>query len=238
MTEKAKILVIEDEQAIRNGIMDVLVYHGFETDVAEDGITGLTKALTGAFDLILLDVMLPGKNGFDICQSVRKKFPEQAIIMLTAKTAEEDIVEGLSSGADDYVAKPFSVTQLILRIKAVLRRTKIQDVAEDKIILSPDVTLNPLNLNGEIYGTLQNFTRKEMDILIYLRANPKRPVSRCELLNKVWGYDADLVLETRTVDIHMAKIRRKLEKNPAKPVYLVTIRGAGYRLMTKTESET
>ncbi|HFB65712.1 MAG TPA: response regulator transcription factor [Aeromonadales bacterium] len=237
MTDKAKILVIEDEAAIRNGIIDVLVYHGFEADAAEDGVSGLTKALTGAYDLILLDIMLPGKNGFEICQSVRQKFPEQAIIMLTAKTAEEDIIEGLSSGADDYVAKPFSVTQLMLRIKAVLRRTKVQDGTDDKIILGPEVTLDPLNLTGDIHGSLQKFTRKEMDILTYLRAHPKRPVPRNELLNKVWGYDPELVLETRTVDIHVAKIRRKLEKKPSNPIYLLTIRGAGYRLMTTTGSD-
>ncbi len=231
VNHKATILVVEDEQAIRNGIIDVLVYHGFEVDTATEGFSGLTKALTGAYDLILLDVMLPGKNGFDICQLVRQKFPEQAIIMLTAKTAEEDIVAGLSSGADDYVAKPFSVTQLVLRIKAVLRRTKIEPDSGDKITLSPTVTLDPLNLNGEIRGTRQNFTRKEMDILLYLNAHQKRPVPRSELLNKVWGYDAELVLETRTVDIHMAKIRRKLEENPAAPQFLVTVRGAGYRLM-------
>jgi len=237
MTMKSTILVVEDEKAIRLGVVDVLVYHGFRVDSAEDGLSGLSKSLTGQYDLILLDVMLPGINGFEICQKIRRKHPEQAIIMLTAKTTDEDIIAGLTSGADDYVAKPFSVAQLVLRIKAVLRRAKIHTVETGEIALSSTVKIDTLNLNGRIEGVLQVFTRKEIDIMQYLFQHNERPVSREELLNKVWGYDKELELETRTVDIHVAKIRRKIEQDPAYPKYLVTVRGAGYRMLVSKHSK-
>ena len=125
MDRKIRLLVIEDETPIRVGLADVFVYHGYDVDTAEDGREGLAKALSGVFDLILLDIMLPGLDGFEICNRIREQDPEQPIIMLTAKTADEDIVRGLSLGADDYVAKPFSVAQLVLRAEAVLRRARI-----------------------------------------------------------------------------------------------------------------
>ena len=125
MDRKIRLLVVEDETSIRVGLADVFVYHGYEVDTAADGKEGLAKALSGTFDLILLDIMLPGLDGFEVCNRVRERDPEQPIIMLTAKTADEDIVRGLSLGADDYVAKPFSVAQLVLRVQAVLRRARI-----------------------------------------------------------------------------------------------------------------
>ena len=125
LNRKIRILIVEDEAAIRTGLIDVLVYHGYEVDFAEDGPSGLKKANSGRYDLILLDVMLPGMDGFEICDRIRQRDRDQAIIMLTAKTSDEDIIQGLSLGADDYVAKPFSVAQLVLRIQAVLRRAQI-----------------------------------------------------------------------------------------------------------------
>ena len=122
MSQKTRILIVEDEQAIRIGLCDVFVYHGFSVESASEGPEGLQKALTGRYDMILLDVMLPGMNGFDICNRVREQDRDQPIIMLTAKTSDEDIVQGLTLGADDYVAKPFSVAQLVLRVQAVLRQ--------------------------------------------------------------------------------------------------------------------
>jgi two-component system response regulator RegX3 len=229
---KTRILIVEDEVAIRTGLIDVFVYHGYDVDFADHGDDGLAKALTGDFDLILLDVMLPGMNGFEICNRIREQRREQAIIMLTAKSSDEDIIEGLTLGADDYVSKPFSVAQLVLRVEAVLRRTAILQTQSQKIKLGDDVIIDCLNLSCERSGDTQSFTRREIEILQYLHANSERPVSRDELLNKVWGYASDLELETRTVDIHIAKLRRKIEADPATPQYLVTVRGAGYRLLS------
>ncbi len=231
MQPKLRILIIEDEPAIRAGLIDVFVYHGYETETAAEGNEGLTKALTGCYDLILLDVMLPGMNGFDICQSIRQQDRDIAIIMLTAKTTDDDIIEGLSLGADDYVGKPFSVTQLVLRVKAVLRRSRLANQTDHLIRLSESVTIDCNNLNGQCDDLQLKFTRREIEILQYLTTNTHRPVSRDELLSKVWGYANHLHLETRTVDIHIAKLRRKIEPDPVQPRYLVTIRSAGYRLI-------
>lgn len=236
MENKAKILVIEDEEAIRTGLVDVLIYHGYLTESTEDGKNGLKQALTGQYDLILLDVMLPSMNGFAVCEKIRKEDPAQPIIMLTAKTSDEDIIQGLQLGADDYVAKPFSIAQLILRIQAVLRRSGFSNDSTNIIELGIEqqethIKIDTLNLTSKLNDQDIHFTRREMDILLYLSKYSDRPVARDELLNKIWGYPKDLDLETRTVDIHIAKLRRKIELDPAKPNHLLTIRGAGYRLM-------
>lgn len=233
MSAKIRILVVEDEEAIRTGLMDVLVYHGYDVDYAADGVVGLEKALGGTFALILLDVMLPGMNGFEICERIRSSDPDQPIIMLTAKTTDEDIIQGLSLGADDYVSKPFSVAQLVLRIQAVLRRSRIGMELDNTLSFGEEIDIDTRNLSGRRGDESISFTRREMDILQYLQANSERPVPRDELLSKVWGYAKDLDIETRTVDIHIAKLRRKIELNPADPRYLVTIRGAGYRLLAE-----
>lgn len=227
VNRKPSILVVEDEAAIRTGLVDVLVYHGFEVTAAADGRLGLELALNDRFDLLLLDVMLPGVDGFEICNRVREASRDQPIIMLTAKTADEDIIHGLTLGADDYVAKPFSVAQLVLRIQAVLRRALPS--TPDQLQLGA-MTITPLNLSGERAGREVAFTRREMDLLLHLAANSERAVSRDELLNKVWGYAENVDLETRTIDIHIAKLRRKIEADAAAPEYLLTVRGAGYRL--------
>ncbi len=234
MNAKPHILVVEDEVAIRTGLVDVLVFHGYDVTSADDGPTGLEHALKGSFDLILLDIMLPGMNGFDVCNAVREANKEQPIIMLTAKVSDDDIIRGLRLGADDYVAKPFSVEQLVLRIAAVLRRTR--DLEIEEIVLRSeghtDIVMDTLNLAGTRGEEHINFTRREMQILEYLYAHTERPVSRDELLCEVWGYAKDLDIETRTVDIHVAKLRRKLERDPKNPRHLTTVRGAGYRLVS------
>lgn len=234
--KNSRILIVEDEAAIRTGLIDVFVFHGYQVDFAEDGKEGLNKALSGDFDLIILDVMLPSMNGYDICKSIREKDKDQPIIMLTAKTADEDVIQGLSLGADDYVAKPFSVAQLVLRVQAVLRRSGKETKESSKINLSAERVIDTLNLCIDIGGeSKEQFTRREMQVVDYLFANHQRPVSRDELLAKVWGYDPELAIETRTVDIHIAKIRRKIEQDPKLPQFLVTVRGAGYRLMGEFE---
>jgi len=231
MQNKARILIVEDEVAIREGLVDVFVYHGYEVDFSGDGREGLEKALTGKFDLIMLDVMLPSMNGFEICNHVREHDRDQAIIMLTAKSSDKDIIEGLTLGADDYVAKPFSIAQLMLRVQAVLRRTRSIIEQDNKIVLGDELVIDTQNLSGQRANETLSFTRREIEILHYLQANSQRPVSRDELLNKVWGYAENVDIETRTVDIHIAKLRRKIELNSSEPRYLVTVRGAGYRLI-------
>jgi two-component system response regulator RegX3 len=181
--------------------------------------------------MILLDVMLPGMNGFDICNRIREQDKDQPIIMLTAKTSDEDIVQGLTLGADDYVAKPFSVAQLVLRVQAVLRRSRGGEAAQHMIRLDDQVEIDIRNLSGKRSGESLTFTRREMEILEYLYAHRDRPVPRDELLNKVWGYAKNSDIETRTVDIHIAKLRRKIEPDSSEPRFLTTVRGAGYRLL-------
>lgn len=231
MTRKPRILIIEDETAIRTGLVDVFVYHGYDIDFSAHGTEGLAKALSGKFDLVLLDVMLPGLNGFEICNRIREHSRDQAIIMLTAKSNDEDIIEGLSLGADDYVAKPFSVAQLVLRVQAVLRRSGHGLAQDSSIRLGDELTIDCRNLSGRRGPQALAFTRREIEILQYLQRHAERPVAREELLQKVWGYANHLAIETRTVDIHIAKLRRKIEADPAEPRFLITVRGAGYRLI-------
>jgi two-component system response regulator RegX3 len=171
--------------------------------------------------------MLPGIDGFEICNRIRQQDRQQPVIMLTAKSSDEDIVQGLTLGADDYVAKPFSVTQLVLRVQAVLRRSGIGETSTREIRLNNGLVIDTENLSAG--DTV--FTRREMDLLQYLAQQSGRPVAREELLARVWGYANHMEIETRTVDIHIAKLRRKIEADPANPGSIVTVRGAGYRLM-------
>ncbi len=230
---KQNLLIIEDEKAILQGLIDVFVFHGFAVDFAEDGQTGLDKALTGQFDLILLDVMLPSIDGFEICNKIREKDRQQAIIMLTAKSSEEDIITGLTLGADDYIAKPFSVRELVLRVNTVLRR-QLPDITENTILSIGEIDIDCANLIQLNSSAAQPhvFSRREIDILQYLKTHHHRPVSRDELLEQVWGYQQVDSIETRTVDIHIAKLRRKIENNPKSPSNLITVRGEGYRLLS------
>jgi len=243
MNKSASILIVEDESSIRVGLVDVLIYHGFDVDYAEEGFSGLEKALTREYDLILLDVMLPNLDGFEICKQIRESEKtqqfghkgEQPIIMLTAKSTDEDIINGLTLGADDYVAKPFSVSQLILRIKAVLRRTLTEQAPLKLIKLDDNRSVDLQNLTINIDGNSLPFTKREVEVMAFLHTNNERPVSREELLSAVWGYSKELDIETRTVDIHIARIRRKIEIDPKHPNFLITVRGAGYRLIGASE---
>ncbi len=232
MGRQISILVIEDEEAIREGLIDVLVFHKYDVDSAATGPEGLEKALTGKFDLILLDIMLPGMDGYEICDRIRAEDRNQPIIMLTAKTSDDEIIQGLKLGADDYVPKPFSIQQLVLRIEAVLRRSQVG------LELARTIDLGHIEIDTENLKGLQGseeiaFSRREIVVLSYLAQHPDRPISREELLLKVWGYARNLDIETRTVDIHIAKLRRKIEADPKAPENLITVRGAGYRLITE-----
>tara|TARA_R110002096_G_scaffold148274_3_gene308853 strand:- start:1213 stop:1914 length:702 start_codon:yes stop_codon:yes gene_type:complete len=230
MMRKLRILLVEDEEAIRTGLVDVLVFHGYDIDCAETGPAGLEKALTGKFDLILLDIMLPGMDGYEICNRIRAEDRNQPIIMLTAKSSDDEIVQGLKLGADDYVPKPFSIQELTLRIEAVLRRSQAgQEMARSLRV--GDIEIDTENLSAQKDGDEIMFTKREIEVLSYLAQNSDRAVSREELLSKVWGYARNLDIETRTVDIHIAKLRRKIETDNKAPEWLVTVRGAGYRLV-------
>lgn len=233
MTKEIRILVVEDEEAIRSGLSDVLVFHGYQVGCAATGPDGLRQALTGKFDLILLDIMLPGMDGYEICDRIRAEDPTQPIIMLTARTSDEEIIQGLKLGADDYVSKPFSIQQLVLRIEAVLRRSQVGQEQARTIRLG-NIEIDTENFSGVKGRDAIAFTKREIEVLSYLARNAGRPVSREELLLKVWGYARTLDIETRTVDIHIAKLRRKIEANPKQPEMLVTVRGAGYRLVTES----
>ncbi|PHS14378.1 MAG: DNA-binding response regulator [Kangiella sp.] len=236
MEKSASILIVEDEVAIRVGLVDVLIYHGYQVDYAEEGLSGLEKALTGKYDLILLDVMLPNIDGFNICTKIRKQDKAQPIIMLTAKSADEDIINGLTLGADDYVSKPFSVAQLILRVKAVLRRSVPETTEQTFIQLNGNRRIDLQNLCIQIGKENIPFTKREIEVLEYLQRHNQRPVTREELLSSVWGYSEEMEIETRTVDIHIARIRRKIEKDSKNPQFLITVRGAGYRLICDSVS--
>jgi len=232
MNRQIRILVVEDEEAIRAGLIDVLVFHGYDVDSAATGPDGLEKALTGKFDLVLLDIMLPGIDGYEICDRIRTEDRHQAVIMLTAKTSDEEIIQGLKLGADDYVPKPFSIQQLVLRIEAVLRRSQV-GAEMARTLRIGEIEIDTDNFCGVKDGNEIAFTKREIEMLSYLAQNSDRPVSREELLAKVWGYARNLDIETRTVDIHIAKLRRKIEADSKAPELLITVRGAGYRLVTE-----
>ncbi|MBU0730949.1 MAG: response regulator transcription factor [Proteobacteria bacterium] len=224
---KASILIVEDDAAILKGLLDVLVFNGYEAEGADDGARGLDKALRGRYDLIILDVMLPSMDGFAICSRVREKKPAQAIIMLTAKGAEEDIVTGFNSGADDYIHKPFSLRELMVRVEAVLRRAG-KNLGEVELELN-GIVFDGTRLSAASDGRTVELTRREIDIIVYLHQNKDRIVSKQELLGNVWNY-AVTDIETRTVDIHMLKLRKKIGELIGETPFIVTVRGEGYRL--------
>ena len=224
---KARILVVEDDAALLRGLLDVLVYNGYEVKGVEDGGRALDTGLQEAFDLILLDVMLPTLDGFSICKEIRKQKPEQGIIIITAKGSEDDIVTGFNAGADDYISKPFSLREVMVRVEAVLRRTGKNP--GDSEILFRDILFDGKNLIAKYQNQTAEMTRKEMDIIAYLHRYRDRIVSKKELLTEVWHY-ADADIETRTVDIHMLKLRKKIARLIGDSPFIATIRGEGYRL--------
>lgn len=210
------------------GLTDLFVFHGYEVESESDGKKGLARGLNGHYACIILDVMLPSINGFEICNTLRQHSRIQPIIMLTAKNTEEDIINGLTYGADDYVAKPFSTSELVLRVNALVRRSG-WTAKNETLALSTDVSICVQTLKGDSYKNEVKYTRREVETLVYL-LHQNRPVSREELLREVWGFKNTGNLDTRTVDIHIAKIRKKIETDPKSPRHLVTHRGEGYQL--------
>ena len=227
----SKILIVEDEKSISTIIAFNLKKEGFETDEALDGITGLNKALSGEHDLILLDVMLPGMDGFEILKRLREK-SRVPVIMVTAREEETDKILGLDTGADDYVTKPFSVRELMSRVKANIRRSQVS--AEPAAVQSDDrQTFGDIAVDKKLQavfkkGVQMELSQREYELICYFLDTPDRVISREELMEKVWGYEyyGDL----RAVDVAMRRLREKLEDDPAEPKYILTRRGAGYYL--------
>lgn len=224
---RASILVVEDDLAILKGLLDVFVFNGYQAKGLEDGGEGLRASLEEKYDLIILDVMLPTLDGFSICKAVRKKKPGQGIIILTAKGSEDDIVTGFRAGADDYVSKPFSLRELMVRVEAVLRRTG-KNLGDEQIRFK-GIFFDGKTLNASYENHTIELTRREMDIIVYLYRHMDRIVSKKELLTEVWQY-ADADIETRTVDIHILKLRKKITALMGNIPFILTIRGEGYRL--------
>ncbi|WP_018127982.1 response regulator transcription factor [Balneola vulgaris] len=230
--KKNKILVVEDEPSLIFTLQDTLESEGFEVIVSEEGEGAVDLVKEHRPDLMILDIMLPGKSGYDICKEIRELKFTFPIIMLTAKDQETDKVKGLELGADDYLTKPFGVKELLARIKARLRRsgtysnTDVVDIlklGEVKIDLSENEAYHPGDKVVEL-------TAREVELIRYLLSNANSPVSRDELLEKVWRYEYST--NTRTVDVHISKLRAKIEVHPDDPRYLITLHGVGYMLKT------
>ena len=229
---KKKVLVIEDEKRISKVLEVNLLMAGYLCDTAFDGEEGLEKALTGNFDLILLDIMLPKRDGFSVCREIRKKL-STPIIMVTAKEEEIDKVMGLDLGADDYVTKPFSVKVLLARIKANIRRSSgefvelRQPAPTEGLIVIRGLTIDTKNFRVTKDGREIELSRKEFEVLVFLASHPDELFSLEELLEKVWGYE-DFFGGIRTVDVTMSRLRSKIEDKPAEPEYILTKRTKGY----------
>lgn len=223
----SRILIIEDDKSIAELERDYLELNGFEVTICEDGEKGLEEALGGSYDLILLDLMLPGTDGFDICRRVREKH-NTPIIIVSAKHEDIDKIRGLGLGADDYMTKPFSPGEMVARVRAHLNRyERLIGSGKNEVIeirgLKIDRTARKVWVNGEE----KNLTAREFDLLAFLASNPNHVYSRDELFREIWGMES--VGDIATVTVHIKKIREKVELNSAKPQYIETIWGVGYR---------
>ncbi len=226
----SKILVVDDEQNMRSGLKDNLEFEGYEVEIAQDGEEGLKKILDNFYNLIILDVMMPKMNGFDVCKAARKNGIITPIILLTAKGEEIDKVLGLEIGADDYVTKPFSLRELLARVKAILRRGENLTMNESEREIK--IGKLDINFNGFKATSKQkdvSMSHKEFEILHYLWKRRNTTVSRDDLLSEIWGYDENPT--TRTVDNFILKLRQKVEIDPNHPKVIITVHGIGYKMV-------
>lgn len=226
MSERPTILVVEDEPAIRRGLCDLLAFHGYAPTGAEDGAVGRQLMMQGPWNLVILDVMLPHVDGVTLCRELREARPAQPILMLTAKGSEADILGGFEAGCDDYVAKPFSLPQLVARVAALCRRSATQPA---KLVLGP-VEVDPGQLIARRDEVEVELSPRDVAVLEHLWTHRERVVPRSELLSEVWGFARVDRVETRAVDMHIAKLRRKLAAVAGELAVIETVRGAGYRL--------
>ncbi|MHA6483273.1 response regulator transcription factor [Paenibacillus sp. strain BS8-2] len=227
-----KVLVIEDEPTLARLLSYNLTQEGYETTVIDHGSEGLQTALQRSFDLIILDIMLPGMNGFEVLSRLRQHGVRTPIIILTARNAEEEVVQGLKHGADDYITKPFGVAELLARVSAVLRRTQNEDPApvtsNEKVIAVGDLAIYPEKYEVVVNGESIPLRPKEFEVLLYLVQRPGMVITRDDLMNIVWGFD--YIGGQRTVDVHVSSLRKKLELGQ-QSVQIESIRGVGYKLV-------
>ena len=227
-----RVLVVEDDSAIRRGLADALGFAGYEVLQAANGHDGMTQGLRATFDLLMLDLILPGPSGFEILKAVRTARPTLPVIILTARGEEGDRVQGLRLGADDYVVKPFSVRELLARVEAVLRRSPERSSEVRKIALPGGVAdLSCAEVRFE-NGQRAELSEREVELLRYLASNPGRAISRDEILLRVWRLDPKR-MATRTIDMHIANLREKLRDDAENPRVLLTVRGKGYMIASK-----
>jgi len=225
---KTRILIVEDEPAMVAGLRDNFEYEGYEVISAPDGVAGLERALADHPDLVVLDVMMPRMSGLDVCKQLKTKRPALPIIMLTARGQEIDKVVGLELGADDYVTKPFSIRELMARVKAVLRRVS-PPAKMPEVYRFGDVEVNIRKNEVRRAGVPVELSGREFELLAYFVAHPAETLSRDRLLDAVWGYDN--YPNTRTVDTHILHLRQKLEPNPEEPRLFLTVHGSGYKFV-------
>ncbi len=223
-----KLLIVEDEPSMVAGLRDNFEYEGYEVLTAADGVSGLERALAETPDLVILDVMMPRMSGLEVCRQLKARRPSTPIIMLTARGQEVDKVVGLELGADDYVTKPFSIRELLARVKAVLRRAQTQAAAPEKHAFG-DVEVDLRSCQVSRKGKLLDFSTKEFDLLKYFLSHSGETLSRDRLLEDVWGYDH--FPTTRTVDAHIVRLRQKLEPKPDEPRFILTVHGTGYKFV-------
>jgi len=227
--KKKVILVVEDDPNILMGLEDNLVLEGYDVLKAKNGIQGLTSAVEKEIDLLILDIMLPGMNGYEICRKIKAEKPELPVIMLTARGSEMDKVAGLDIGADDYITKPFSLPELLARIRAAFRRIK-KDPEPLSSFSYDHVYLDFRNFQAIFKGAEVSLTNKEFEIMAYFICNENKVIHRHELLDEVWGYD--VMPTTRTVDNFILDLRKKLEEKPSNPKHIISVRGIGYRFVS------
>jgi two-component system alkaline phosphatase synthesis response regulator PhoP len=221
----SRILIVDDEPEIVRGLEDNLRFEGYQTSTAADGREALTVAAREAPDLILLDIMMPGLSGWDVCRELRSQGIDVPIIMLTARGEEGDRVRGLELGADDYITKPFSLRELLARVRAVLRRPGPRHKVEE--LAFGDARVRPRGRQAFRAGREVGLTRKEFELLVYLLEHRGEVVTRERLLDEVWGYER--FPTTRTVDTHILRLRRKFEADPDRPAFILTVHGQGYK---------
>lgn len=226
---RSSILLVEDELDSVVTVSDLLALDGYHVEAAPDGESGLARAVEGAFDLLILDVVLPRKTGFDVCRELRQRGMDTAIFMLAAKTQLSDLVVGLRLGADDYMVKPFDPSEFLARVEALLRRVRKAGRIPVKSFQFGDVEVDFEQAEAHKAGRTIGMTSKELQLLRYLVNNRQRIVSRQEILRDVWEYHREV--SSRTIDVHVAWLRQKLEDNPQNPKHIETIRGKGYRFI-------
>jgi two-component system, OmpR family, response regulator RegX3 len=223
----SRVLVVDDEPAIRDAVSYALRSEGFEVDTVADGESGLEAAARGDHDVVILDLMLPGMSGTEVCRRIRAE-SAIPIIMLTARGAELDRVLGLEVGADDYVTKPFSMAELLGRIRAILRRRELDRSGRSERLRVGSLELDPMRHEARVEGEPRRLTPSEFKLLLLLAQEPERVFSRREIMQHLW--DSEYVGDQRACDIHISNLRQKLEQDPARPQRIVTVRGIGYKL--------